>query len=368
MPAANSSPDASTPDSSVTLLDRPIQKAFSCVLCAQRKVKCDKAPGGCSNCTKARVECIYKAPPPPRRRKKGQNARELDIQAKLKLYEKTLKAHGVDPEELLRREEGAAATRQQEDLGVDKHVLEKGGLSKHVEGEGNNDTGVLVAEGGKSRYLENTLWTSLQREFRDPKRILEDSSDEEDHGDPISAVAASRHNMPGDDALLGATILGSTKVPSSLRTFHPSPGQIFKLWQIYLDNINPLIKVFHAPSVQQIVSNASGSLDDVPKNVECLMFGIYCTAVESLGNSECIAIMGEPKNVVSRRFKTASHLALIRCSFLKTSDLIVLQALVLFITSLINFDARVIWYVLPGHEVATVPRQKFRYPVLLQDE
>ncbi|KAK7186692.1 hypothetical protein DPSP01_001046 [Paraphaeosphaeria sporulosa] len=342
MPAANSSPDASTPDSAITLQERPIQKAFSCVLCAQRKVKCDKAPGGCSNCTKARVDCIYKAPPPPRRRKKGQQKGEVDVQARLKLYEKALRERGVDPEELVREEEGTG--RPEEPVGVNKYVddirVSRDGIAK---GNDKKGTGVLVAEGGKSRYLENTLWTSLQSEFRDPKRILEDSSDDEEVELTPGMSATSRLATREGDALLGASILGSSKTPGSLRTFHPSPGQIFKLWQVYLDNINPLIKVFHAPSVQQIISNASGNLDDVPKNVECLMFGIYCTAVESLGNSECIAIMGSPKDVVSQRFKTAGHLALIRSSFLKTSDPMVLQALVLYITSLINFDARVVW-------------------------
>lgn len=214
---------------------------------------------------------------------------------------------------------------------------------QNANGEGKKEMGVLVAEGGKSRYLENTLWTSLQSEFRDPKRILDDSSDEEDVELTPGMSATSLLRTREGDALLGASILGSSKTPGSLRAFHPSPGQIFKLWQVYLDNIHPLIKVLHAPSVQQIISNTSGNLDDVPKNIECLMFCIYCTAVESLGNAECIAFLGQPKDVVSQRFKTAGHLALLRSSFLKTSDTIVLQALVLYNTSLINFDARVVW-------------------------
>ncbi|KAF2440072.1 hypothetical protein P171DRAFT_435880 [Karstenula rhodostoma CBS 690.94] len=346
MLTANNSPDASTPDSAITSQEKPIQKAFSCALCAQRKVKCDKAPGGCSNCTKARVECIYKAPPPPRRRKKGQRARELDVQSRLRLYEKTLRAHGIDPEELVGREEEgtAAAGRSEEPVGVNKYVDDvRASNDQKFKGDGKTRTGVLVTEGGKSRYLENTLWTSLQSEFRDPKRILEDSSDEEEVELTPGMSATSRLGTREGDALLGASFLGSSKAPGSLRAFHPSPGQIFKLWQIYLDNINPLIKVFHAPSVQQIISNASGNLDEVPKNVECLMFCIFATALESLGNSECIAILGQPKDMASKRFKTAGHLALIRSSFLKTSDPIVLQALVLYNTSLINFDARVVW-------------------------
>lgn len=48
----------------------PKQSAsFSCVVCHNRKVKCDRQEP-CSNCAKAKVECVYR-PPPPRRRKRG---------------------------------------------------------------------------------------------------------------------------------------------------------------------------------------------------------------------------------------------------------------------------------------------------------
>jgi hypothetical protein len=102
------------------------------------------------------------------------------------LYEDTLRAHGIDPEELVRREEGTTTTTTittgglQESTGVSKYVDDIKVANRNVREEEQKGTGVLVVEGGKSRYLENTLWTSLQNEFRDPKRILEDSSDDED--------------------------------------------------------------------------------------------------------------------------------------------------------------------------------------------
>ncbi|KAJ4299739.1 hypothetical protein N0V90_004985 [Kalmusia sp. IMI 367209] len=286
-----------------------------------------------------RVECIYKAPAPPRRRKRG--IREVDVQTRLRLYEKALRAHGVDPEELVKQEVEKPQNRngnEEDVIGVNKYVTDIGDTVKPTPDSEHRGSGVLVSDGGKSRYLENTLWTSLQSEFRDPKRILEDSSDEDEDGNTKDATTPSNLTTCGGDILLGVS-----SAPSTLRAFHPNPGQIFKLWQVYLDNINPLVKVFHAPSVQQVISNASGNLDDVPKNVEALMFAIYACSVESLSNSECVAILGDSKAVVNQRFRTAGHLALIRSSFLKTSDSMVLQALVLFITSLINFDARVIW-------------------------
>lgn len=45
--------------------------SFACVVCHNRKVKCDRQDPctPCSNCAKANVECVYRAPPPPRRKR-----------------------------------------------------------------------------------------------------------------------------------------------------------------------------------------------------------------------------------------------------------------------------------------------------------
>lgn len=48
-------------------------KPYSCVVCHNRKVKCDRNEP-CSNCAKSKVECIYRPPPPPRRRKRERDA------------------------------------------------------------------------------------------------------------------------------------------------------------------------------------------------------------------------------------------------------------------------------------------------------
>jgi hypothetical protein len=112
--------------------------------------------------------------------------------------------------------------------------------------------------------------------------------------------------------------------------------QIFKLWQLYLDNINPLVKLFHAPTVQQILSDASGDLGDIPRNVEALLFAIYCITIESLGDGDCINLLGQSKAVASQRFRSGAQHALINANLLKTSDLMVLQAFALFIVSRVS--------------------------------
>jgi hypothetical protein len=315
MASSSNSTSNPSPDSYTTV--NSIHKSFSCVLCAQRKVRCDRLPGGCANCTKARVPCIYKAPPPARRRKKGE--REIDITTRLRLYEDKLRQLGVDPEDLVRQKVPGELYHQ--------GVSGINGLLQHREVHHPTDVGVLVSDAGRSRYLENGIWTSLQGEFRDTQEILDDSSDE-DFAGRRQSILPPDHAPNGLDLLFGSPIS-----QGALRSLHPKPVQIFKLWQTYLDNINPLVKLFHAPTVQQLISDAGGDLDDVPRNLEALLFAIYCVSVESLADGECISMLGMSKAVAVKRFRTGAQFALVNASLMKTSDLMVLQAFVLFIVS-----------------------------------
>lgn len=70
-----------------------LTRGHSCVLCQQRKVRCDKNKP-CANCVKAGVDCKVVPPQPPRRRKKKPHERELI--ERLRKYETLLSQHGVD--------------------------------------------------------------------------------------------------------------------------------------------------------------------------------------------------------------------------------------------------------------------------------
>jgi hypothetical protein len=309
-----------------------LQKGISCVLCAQRKVKCDRRPSGCANCAKACVPCIYKAPPPARRRKKGE--RDVDATTRMRLYEDALRQLGVDPEDVVKQ--GAArATSDQNVVGTNSvsginDFLERNTFKAQKRSHLPSEIGVLVTEEGKSRYLENGIWTSLQSEFRNSKDILDDSSDEEPPDMYINS--SSDYNTSRGTSLL----FGDQKLLTTLRSLHPDSVQIFKLWQSYLENINPLVKVFHAPTVQQLILDSCGNLDGVSRSVEALLFAIYCISVESLSDGECIAMLGQSKSAALRLFRYGAQCALTNASLLRSSDLLVLQAFTLFIVCLLR--------------------------------
>lgn len=94
MSSESTAPSPSISDASKNVTGVGILKSHACVLCQQRKVRCDRLPAGCSNCTKARVDCIYRAPLPPRRRKR--KLQEPDLLVRLKQCEDLLKSLGVN--------------------------------------------------------------------------------------------------------------------------------------------------------------------------------------------------------------------------------------------------------------------------------
>ena len=148
----------------------------------------------------------------------------------------------------------------------------------------------------------------------------------------------SNHSAQGVDDEI-SLILGET-VKKSLSALHPSPLHIFKLWQTFLENINPLIKILHGPTVQQQLLEASGSLNTVSKELEALMFSIYCIALVSLKADDVQKTYGESKALLLSRFRRGARLAFTKAGILRTSKTVVLQAFVLYLVgvSLIRRD------------------------------
>jgi hypothetical protein len=75
--------------------------SHSCVLCPQRKIKCDKQQP-CFNCVRAQKECVQIAPAPPRRRKGMMKLSEEQLLRRLRQYECYLRAMCMKIEDLER--------------------------------------------------------------------------------------------------------------------------------------------------------------------------------------------------------------------------------------------------------------------------
>lgn len=89
-PPTQSNTNTNTPPSPI---HQKTARGHSCILCQQRKVRCGRQKPRCSNCVKARAECIQSTPAVPRRRRRKLG--ELDVAARLRKYQHSLRVNGI---------------------------------------------------------------------------------------------------------------------------------------------------------------------------------------------------------------------------------------------------------------------------------
>ncbi|KAL7814171.1 N-terminal binuclear Zn cluster-containing protein [Trichoderma aethiopicum] len=291
-----------------------LTRGTSCVLCQQRKVRCDRNKP-CANCVKAGAECRVIPPQPPRRRRK--KLQEKDLIERLRKYESLLAQNGVKFDAI------DSEYRGDGNLGDDVDELETDfeGLKTSPEAASGNPSGGPHEPGA---------WFSLHKEFRASEQLLKDSSeDEEEVFDNKKSFIHSAfdkmfENQDGFPFIIGGSFALVTHS-------HPSAVQVLQLWQIYIDNINPLLKITHVPSIQSKIIEATSRLHAAPKNIEALMFGIYVISIHSVEDAEAQRIFGETKQELLGRYFPALQQALVNASFMRTPDPLTLQAYLLYL-------------------------------------
>jgi hypothetical protein len=117
-------------------------------------------------------------------------------------------------------------------------------------------------------------------------------------------------------------------------TLHPQPVQIFQLWQLYLDNINPLLKVTHTPSLQGLIIEAANNVLKIKPDLEALMFSIYCIAISSLTDDDCQTMFTSSKADLLAKYQLGCQQALLNSRFLRSTSRDCLTALYLYLVSL----------------------------------
>jgi hypothetical protein len=133
--------------------------------------------------------------------------------------------------------------------------------------------------------------------------------------------------FPSDDALLFC----SRNTSIDLAALHPNQIHIFKIWQLYLENFNPLLKVTHTPTLQPRIIDAASDVANIESHLEALMFSIYCVAIFSLDQTECQKIFAESRETLLSRYQLGAREALLNCAFLRTDNRECLTALHLYL-------------------------------------
>lgn len=139
----------------------------------------------------------------------------------------------------------------------------------------------------------------------------------------------SPESMTPDDH--SELILGADSPEQDIDDLWPEAGHVFRLWQVYLDRVNPLTKIIHVPTLQPYLAEAITRSQNVPKGVEALLFSIFLMAAIALTPDECQSLLGQSREEALQRYSKGVRLTLLRMNFLKSNDLNTLQALVIYL-------------------------------------
>lgn len=71
-----------------------------------------------------------------------------------------------------------------------------------------------------------------------------------------------------------------------LGNLYPPISQIPFYWQTFVENVDPLIKIFHVPTLGKVIRDIQGRMQSLDPIEEALTFAIYFAAVTSMSHDE----------------------------------------------------------------------------------
>lgn len=132
---------------------------------------------------------------------------------------------------------------------------------------------------------------------------------------------------------VGALFSGSNQSAADTRNYHPTRFQATQLWQAFVNNVDPVIKILHIPTTQATIFAAINNPLNVDDDITALMFSIYFAGTASLSAGHAAQALGQSKNNVLSTYKQGLEQALARANILETPTIKSLQAMIIYLVS-----------------------------------
>ncbi|KAF3074184.1 Transcription factor vrtR1 [Trichoderma lentiforme] len=303
------------------------QSSHSCIACARRKVKCDRLKP-CSSCSRSQAACVYRAPVPSQRHRKRLSRR--DLLSKIQELEAILDNHGIPFDGLGNSwipshwEEKLVRSRTQASPDSMSSVETASAAETQPFPSVAEDSGQEVLLELEEQDGAAWLWSELPEILKTPPiSHLRQPDEDVEEKRPTSA-----NTVPATPSIF---TLDHISTPPGQLELHPDPKHVFRLWQAFADNVNPLTKIIHAPTLQEKILGAAWTAESIAKPLEATIFAVYALAVASMKPTTCLEVFGENRSVLLNRYRSGALRALSCTNLFSTRDLEVLQALTLVI-------------------------------------
>ncbi|PYH45062.1 Zn(II)2Cys6 transcription factor [Aspergillus saccharolyticus JOP 1030-1] len=332
-------------DSRRALDQPPLQKPkvrLSCETCRQRKVKCDKLDP-CTNCQRLGTRCVPVERARLPRGRSGRQAPELssyDPDANLK--DRVAKLEGII-RNLAQTDYGFSPRTSTVPDGPAVRDSPATGRSRSKGMDMRSDDASEDSDAGGNTpdsHLGSSFWANLLKEVPE-LHPNDDRSSREGNPKPASSQLQMYRRLLATASRQHESASGEQPGISK----HAQQ----QLCQVFLERVDPVVKILHRPSLCAFLLEGKPYLDYEPEHLAptALACAVYYAASCSLLEDECTRAFGVTKASLVAKYQGDVELALGRADYITTNDLTVLQAFVLFLVSLRSQDqSRRMWTLL----------------------
>lgn len=292
--------------------ERP--KRLACQSCQRRKIKCDRDLP-CRMCLKNGVQCIpVLSQRLPRGRTGGRRKTDEVLAARIEKLEGLL----------------VSLQHQGQLPDTSTQYNSAGQVESDVAQQPQPDVP------SKYQYLGTAFWTSLKDELNDIQHSLDAQHEPvDDLAEDASTPDNAAESPPGLVDIATGTFVSSVLLQP------PPPVLRRQLCRIFFTNVDPVFKVLHAPTVRAHIEEGVPYLDYEAGDhaVTALKFVVYYAAVVTMSNHQCETDIGQPKLQLLQQYRTMAEAALSQAEYIISTDLVTLQAFVLYLVSLFRLHA-----------------------------
>jgi len=124
-------------------------------------------------------------------------------------------------------------------------------------------------------------------------------------------------------------------VGTGFLALRPEPAVCNRLCQVYLRQVDPIIKILHRPSLGRFLLDGNSYLgyEEGHFSVEALVSAVCYSAIGSMTEAQCQSMFHASKSNVGADYRVACERAVERAGLITTNDITVLQAFVLYLVS-----------------------------------
>ena len=215
----------------------------ACLVCRRKKINCDRRSPSCSGCIKNGLDCSYPAT----------NSRYI-----------------------VSRERSCKECRR-----------------RRTKCDRNQPCSSCVITGVDCGYVAvERLDNENNMPFISNDAVMSSSPTQRGNSASAKTVSAAKRDcLPMYSSLL----LGNDLISVNLTQLHPTIAHIWLLWHIFSENVEPLFKLFHAPSFHKQLLLAVQDIGSIDEDLETLLFAVYFAAMVVQDEKECLNKFGQPK-------------------------------------------------------------------------